>query len=176
MALKKTLFTLFFILLTFQACSTKNHYRSESFNYNKSFPLKSNYDYQITENLSYSDLYKVLYNQYNEWKGVKYKYGGNSKNGIDCSAFVQRTFRDKLHIKIPRTTKYQSSFGKNISMEELELGDLIFFKTGFNTRHVGIYLESGKFLHASTKHGVTISHMDNGYYQDKFWKIQRVIY
>ncbi len=98
------------------------------------------------------------------------------KKGIDCSAFVQRTFRDRLNIKIPRTTALQSNVGKEISINELEMGDLIFFKTGFNTRHVGIYLEGGKFLHASTKRGVIISRLDNIYYSKHFWKIKRIIY
>jgi cell wall-associated NlpC family hydrolase len=56
------------------------------------------------------------------------------------------------------------------------MGDLIFFKTGFNSRHVGIYLKDGKFLHASTKRGVTVSKLNNIYYSKHFWKIRRVIH
>ena len=151
---------------------------TSSYSYKKSsktFPNKDEIDYQITKNLTYSKLYDKLNNHYKNWKGVKYKYGGNSKKGIDCSAFVQKTFRDKLNIKIPRTTALQSKVGKEISMNELEMGDLIFFKTGYNSRHVGIYLEGGKFMHASTKRGVTISRLDNIYYKNHFWKIKRVL-
>jgi cell wall-associated NlpC family hydrolase len=123
-----------------------------------------------------SFLYEALNSQYNEWRGTKYKFGGVSKNGIDCSAFVQRTYKDKLNIKIPRTTALQSKIGKNIDMSNLKMGDLIFFKTGFNSRHVGIYLKDGKFLHASTKRGVTVSKLNNIYYSKHFWKIRRVIH
>ena len=165
----------FIFLILFTGCSSKN---SSSYTYkkpDKSFPNKEEIDYKITEGISYSNLYDKLNNHYKNWKGVRYKYGGNSKKGIDCSAFVQKTFRDNLNIKIPRTTALQSKVGKEISIDELEMGDLVFFKTGFNSRHVGIYLEGGKFMHASTKRGVTISRLDNIYYRNHFWKIKRVL-
>lgn len=159
----------------FQGCGFKNN-SSYSKNKDVSFPNKLGYDYKLSNEINYEKLYFALNKQYKDWKGVRYKYGGNTKKGIDCSAFVQRTFKDKLNIKIPRTTALQSDIGKEITIEELEMGDLIFFKTGFNTRHVGIYLEGGKFLHASTKQGVTISRLDNIYYSKHFWKIKRIIY
>lgn len=172
--MKVILFSLSLIFL-FSACSSKSSSQNYSYNTNKSFPNKSTYNYEITSAYDYEKIYNELLEQYKEWKGVTYKYGGNSKKGIDCSAFVQNTFRTKLNIKIPRTTKLQSQVGKEISMENIEIGDLVFFKTGFRTRHVGIYLGEGKFLHASTKRGVTISRLDNPYYVDSFWKIVRVL-
>ena len=165
----------FIFVLLFSACSSKSNSFYSSNNKNKSFPNKDNIDYKITENMTYSKLYDKLNIHYKDWKGVKYKYGGSSKNGIDCSAFVQKTFKEKLNIKIPRTTALQSKIGKEVSKSELEMGDLIFFKTGYNSRHVGIYLEGGKFMHASTKRGVTISRLDNIYYKNHFWKIKRVL-
>lgn len=176
MRFKSGLFFIFLILIVLQGCSSKSSYKNYSYNKDKSFPNKPIYDYKIKKTLTYEQLHSALNKQYQDWKGVRYKYGGNSKSGIDCSAFVQRTFRDRLNIKIPRTTALQSKIGENISMENLEMGDLVFFKTGYKTRHVGIYLEGGKFLHASTKRGVTISRLDNGYYSKHFWKIKRVIY
>merc|ERR1711879_269544 len=140
-------------------CSSKS---TRPYYTDKSFPLKSSF--KVNEYKNYERLYEALKAQYIDWKGVRYKYGGNSKKGIDCSAFVQKT------------TKLQSSVGENISMEDLRTGDLVFFKTGFRSRHVGIYLDSGKFLHASTKRGVTISRLDNVYYSKHFWKIKRLVY
>lgn len=118
---------------------------------------------------------EVLMTQYKEWKGVKYKYGGNSKKGIDCSAFIQKTFQTKLNTQIPRTTWYQSKVGKKVSKKEAKTGDLVFFKTGRKSRHVGIYLEDGKFLHVSQKKGVIISTLENVYFKKHFWKVQRVL-
>ena len=69
---------------------------------------------------------------YNEWKNVRYKLGGNSKKGIDCSAFTQRIFKEKFDVKIPRTTRTQVKVGKRVKKSELEMGDLVFFKTGKN--------------------------------------------
>lgn len=171
----KYLFLSLIIILGFTACSSKPKNVNYSYNSDKRFPYKLDYNYEITKNLNYDDLYNALNHQYKTWKGVKYKYGGTTKRGVDCSAFVQRAFKDNLNIKIPRTTKLQSKVGYEVPMQDIELGDLVFFKTGYKTRHVGIYLGEGKFLHASTKRGVTISRLDNPYYSKHFWKIQRVI-
>lgn len=164
-----------FLILIFAGCSFKSNSAKYSYNPDVNFPQKAPYNYSITPSHDYETLYTELLSQYKEWKGIRYKYGGNSKKGIDCSAFVQTTFKNRLNLNIPRTTKLQSQIGEDISMEDIELGDLVFFKTGFRTRHVGIYIGEGKFLHASTKKGVTISRIDNPYYVDHFWKIVRVL-
>lgn len=115
-----------------------------------------------------------LYAQYAQWKGTKYKLGGLNRNGIDCSGFVFITFKSKLGIVLPRTTNLQVATGKDIERNQLQAGDLVFFKTGRFFRHVGIYLEHGKFLHASTSLGVTISKLDNVYWKSKYWKAKRI--
>jgi len=115
-----------------------------------------------------------LYLQYAKWKGVRYKFGGSGRNGIDCSAFVQITFKKKLGIDLPRTTWLQSKLGTEISRAELEAGDLVFFRTGPTSRHVGIYLESNKFLHVSERKGVIISRLDNVYWNSNYWKSIRI--
>jgi len=115
-----------------------------------------------------------LYAQYTQWKGTKYKLGGLNRNGIDCSGFVFITFKSKLGIVLPRTTNLQVATGKDIERNQLQAGDLVFFKTGRFFRHVGIYLEHGKFLHASTRLGVTISKLDNVYWKSKYWKAKRI--
>ncbi|AXH13919.1 NlpC/P60 family protein [Malaciobacter mytili] len=157
--LKKYLF-LFLIPLFFTACSYTTN------------PLVN----PNIENIQSDDeLTNLLLNHYYEWKGVKYKYGGNSKKGIDCSAFIQKTYITKLNVKIPRTTYYQSRVGKSVAKINAKAGDLVFFKTGKNSRHVGIYLDDGKFMHVSKKKGVIISSLDNIYFKKHFWKIQRVL-
>ena len=117
---------------------------------------------------------KLLYEQHKEWRGVKYKDNGLSKKGVDCSGFVHLTFRDRLGKKIPRTTSQLSNLGARIKNEQLRPGDLVFFKTGIKIRHVGIYLEKGRFLHASTSKGVIISRLDNVYWNKHFWQARRV--
>ncbi|WP_370279199.1 NlpC/P60 family protein [Pontibacterium sp.] len=125
---------------------------------------------------SSQDVTDRMYQQYQQWKGTKYALGGLSKKGIDCSGFVYVTYREKLGIRLPRTTDHQSRIGQEIDRRNLVSGDLVFFKTGFKVRHVGIYIGEGKFLHASTSQGVTISRLDNVYWQDKYWHSRRVAF
>lgn len=112
-----------------------------------------------------------LYQQHQQWEGTPYRYGGQSRSGVDCSGFVQLTFSDLFGISLPRTTSQQVHAGQQINKSDLETGDLVFFRHG---RHVGIYLEDDKFLHASTRLGVTISDMNNIYWSRKYWRSIRV--
>ncbi|BAK74469.1 MAG: NlpC/P60 family protein [Arcobacter sp.] len=121
-----------------------------------------------------SALNNELFDFYSKWEGVRYKLGGESKKGIDCSAFIQKAFKEKFDLEMPRTTLLQAKVGKEIKKNELEIGDLVFFKTG-KSKHVGIYIDNGKFMHASTKIGVTISDLDNDYFSKNYWKAQRII-
>ena len=122
-----------------------------------------------------AQLAKALFAQYKSWQGVPYKLGGTSKNGIDCSAFVQKTFIEQFGLLLPRTTKEQAEFGSYVEATNLSTGDLVFFKTGFKARHVGIYLEQGQFLHASTSNGVMLSSLKNSYWQKAYWQARTVL-
>ncbi|EXI61873.1 hypothetical protein MHD_00295 [Mannheimia granulomatis] len=111
-----------------------------------------------------------------EWKGTRYRLGGNSKSGIDCSGFMQVTFRDLFGIDLPRTTTAQAKEGERISKSELRTGDLVFFNTGRgpNGKHVGVYVKNGQFLHASTRGGVIYSDMESPYWSKAFWQARRL--
>ncbi len=110
---------------------------------------------------------------YNSWKGTPYKLGGTGRRGIDCSAFVQNLYKEVYGINLPRTTKLQVKEGKKIKRSSLEIGDLVFFKTGFNTRHVGVYVGNNEFVHASTSKGVIKSQIVY-YWDDKYWQSRRM--
>lgn len=127
--------------------------------------------------LSKQQVKHSLKKQHNNWKGVKYRMGGMSKKGIDCSAFVYRTFKDRMQVRLPRTTILQSQVGYEINQNELKPGDLVFFKTGliFKDNHVGIYMDKNRFLHASTSRGVMISKLSNPYWKAAYWHSRRVI-
>ena len=167
---------------TFRSASIENTINQKDLKYNKyktnpttqaNNDTSEDYDYT-----SYStpkhNLNADLYDFYAKWEGVRYKLGGESMTGIDCSAFIQKAFEEKLALEMPRTTLLQAKVGKEVSKNELELGDLVFFKTG-KTKHVGIYMEIGKFMHASTSNGVTISELNNSYFAKNYWKAQRII-
>ena len=115
-----------------------------------------------------------LYNRYQEWQGVRYRLGGSSRSGIDCSALVKIIYQLEFGLTLPRTTLSQAQLGEEIKQNELEPGDLVFFKTGKRTWHVGIYLENRKFFHASSTKGVTLSRLDNSYWNARYWKSVRI--
>lgn len=116
-----------------------------------------------------------LLQQYSQWKGVRYHLGGNSQRGIDCSAFVQRTFLEQFSVELPRSTHQQQTVGKRIARDKLRTGDLVLFHSGPTGRHIGIYVGDNKFVHASTKKGVIISSMDNVYWKTRFKEARRVL-
>ena len=118
--------------------------------------------------------------------GTPYKYASAdpSKGGLDCSGFLYYVF-NHFKIKVPRSSKDYMNYGKTISKNEAKTGDVIVF-TGTNASnriggHVGIVLENNNgtisFIHSSSgkKNGVTISTLKEGYYQQRFLKIVRVI-
>jgi len=121
-----------------------------------------------------NEIKRALYSQFNDWQGVRYQHGGLSQYGIDCSGFVHLTFKSKFGMDLPRTASMQARLGKEIRKSDLRPGDLVFFKTGFASNHVGIYLERNKFLHASEKKGVTISKLDHTYWKSNYWKSVRI--
>ena len=103
-----------------------------------------------------------------EWYGTKYRMGGTTKSGIDCSAFVQIIYMSAFAVNLPRTARDQYNSARIISSTELKEGDLVFFNTRGGVSHVGIYLQNNKFIHASTSNGVTISDMFDPYYLRRF--------
>ena len=117
-----------------------------------------------------------LSEQQHNWKGTRYRLGGTTRKGIDCSAFMQVTFRDLFGISLPRTTSEQAKKGIKVSKSELRTGDLVFFKTGRgpNGKHVGVYVKNGQFLHASTKGGVIYSDINSPYWSRTFWQGRRL--
>lgn len=110
-----------------------------------------------------------LFSFIDSWYGTPYRYGGFSKDGVDCSGFTQSFMTTIYNISIPRISAEQYNQSKRISRKELEQGDLVFFKTsGRTVSHVGIYLTNNKFVHASTSNGVMISDLDEDYYSRRF--------
>ena len=111
------------------------------------------------------------------WLGTKYKYGGNTRNGIDCSGLVVEVFRSVMGIKLPRTSAEQQKYCKNINKSELHPGDLLFFATGKKKKsvtHVGIYIGDGRMIHASSSRGVIVSGINEAYYRRRYLSSGRI--
>jgi len=108
--------------------------------------------------------------------GVRYVYGGTSRSGIDCSAFVGSVMR-KHGVSLPRTAAEQSRTGRYVSKSELRAGDLIFFRTGRSSRinHVALYIGGGKIIHASSGRGmVRIDDFSKSYFQRNYATSRRL--
>jgi cell wall-associated NlpC family hydrolase len=113
------------------------------------------------------------------WYGTPYRYGGMSRDGIDCSAFAFLLMSSVYGVaSLPRTSKEQYEASRRIRRNELQEGDLVFFHTLGKRRavtHVGVYLRNNKFIHASVS-GVMISDLSDGYYDNHFVGAGRVIH
>ncbi len=112
-----------------------------------------------------------LYDYVNEWLGTPYRYSGESKNGIDCSGLVCELYKSAYQKILTGSAKEIYDKSDPVKKENLKEGDLVFFKIR-KTRisHVGIYLGSNKFAHASTSRGVIISDLDEPYYKKYYYK------
>ncbi len=109
--------------------------------------------------------------------GTDYQYGANGPYQYDCSSFTKYVF-SKNGITLPRVSRDQAKVGQYIRANELQKGDLIFFdsKKSQKVSHVGIYLDRGNFIHASSaKDQVTISNLNSNYYKKHFKWGRRVI-
>jgi lipoprotein Spr len=109
-----------------------------------------------------------------DWIGKPYRFGGESKRGIDCSAFARELYARVMGQYLPRNSRQQFKYVQTIQKEELQTGDLVFFK--IKTRdisHVGVYLSDNKFIQSS-KSGVNIASLENSYWKRYYYKSGRL--
>jgi lipoprotein Spr len=137
------------------------------------------FKFAILENASVEDLNNPkLLSFMDYWYGTPYHYGGNSRDGIDCSAFSFLLMSSVYGVSsLPRTSKEQYETSHHIRRDELQEGDLVFFHTLGKRRivtHVGVYLRNNKFVHASVS-GVMISDLNDGYYDKHFVGAGRIL-
>ncbi|WP_299243853.1 C40 family peptidase [uncultured Aquimarina sp.] len=123
---------------------------------------------------------KSIINYAKTFEGTRYKYGGTTKKGMDCSGLIYTSFK-KGEVVLPRTSKAMATQGDKISLKNVKIGDLLFFKTNKNKNvinHVGLVVATGKhieFIHASTSKGVTISSLEERYWNKCFAGIRRIL-
>ena len=110
-----------------------------------------------------------------EWYGVRYRTGGNTKSGVDCSGFTVAVYAAVYGYTLPRVSRDQYRISRKISTTELQEGDLVFFNTnGSGVSHVGIYLGNNKFMHASVSRGVMVSGLFEPYYLKRYYGAGRI--
>lgn len=177
-AMKKAIFFILFIFSTLltdrvmgQAIQTETQPITD--------PIESNLKgyYSQVFGLNMSDILDLnLYSAIEKWLGTPYRYAGNTLKGIDCSGFVNKVYEAAYCFFLPANSAGMYHSVKHLSKEQLEEGDLVFFR--INRRktisHVGVYLGNNKFAHASRSKGVIISDLNHPYYKRYFVKGGRV--
>jgi cell wall-associated NlpC family hydrolase len=108
----------------------------------------------------------VMYQFIDDWYGTKYRLGGSSRSGIDCSALVQKLYTYVYGMDVVRTSVMQFRMSEYIADKgKLKEGDLVFFRIhGGPVSHVGVYLHNNYFVHASSSRGVMISNLNEAYW------------
>ncbi|WP_121666949.1 C40 family peptidase [Mesonia aquimarina] len=114
------------------------------------------------------------------FEGTKYKYGGTTKRGMDCSGLIYVSFQ-KENIQLPRTSGAMSKEGRRLRVNEINVGDLLFFQTNKTRRvinHVGLVVQLApgevSFIHSTTSSGVIVSSLNNPYWNKAFVMARRV--
>lgn len=121
---------------------------------------------------SNTKMYQFIY----DWLGTPYRFGGNTKKGIDCSGFAKTMYDKVFNTTLLRNSRDIFSMTNPLSKDELKVGDLVFFKIKSKSiTHVGVYLGDNRFAHASTSKGVVISDLDEPYYNRYFYKGGRIV-
>ena len=113
-------------------------------------------------------LQNALLKSFENWKGTKYAFGGDSNRGIDCSTLTRRVYREVYGYELPRKTDQQIKIGSHISKENLKPGDIVFFRPDEKNNHTAVYLGDTLFINASTSKGVVISTLENTYWNKYF--------
>lgn len=112
----------------------------------------------------------MLYRFIDEWYGTRYRMGGTSKSGVDCSAFVQNLYQYVFGLNLLRTAWMQFESSKYISnVSDLKEGDLVFFRINSSRiTHVGVYLKNNFFVHSASSKGVSIANLSSDYWSRYF--------
>lgn len=167
----RILLTLAVTLFIFAGCSSKNiEPQALPIIYEEPAPVAQEIPAKDVDWVS-----QALHKEYNKWCETPYKYGGQTLKGTDCSSLVQKVYQDAFGITLPRTSLEQAQLGYEVPKNSCKEGDLVFFKIDSKTRHSGIVIDRGMFLHASTTQGVKISRLNDPYWKSKHLQTRRVL-
>lgn len=169
--MKKFIFLLTTLLITIAGLSSCSSSKNAS---NETYTSKHYNNKKVEMD---KDKVNALVKELNKWIGTKYKFGGTTKKGVDCSGLVMQAYKNACNIKLPRSSREQHSYCTNINRKDLIKGDLVFFATGKNKKtvtHVGVYIGNGEIIHASSSKGVIVSRLSDKYYTNTYHSSGRI--
>ena len=163
----------FLLLLIFaSSCKSKKSYSSKK---------KQTQTVKVSTTVKPSKEAESIVKYAKTFDGTRYKYGGTTKRGMDCSGLIYTSFK-KHNVNLPRTTATLKGTGSWVDLKEVNVGDLLFFATKKNNRkvnHVGIVttVRTGnvEFIHASSSKGVMVSSLAEKYWYFSFVQARRVL-
>ncbi len=164
-------------LFVLMSCKSKKTATASSHKSHKTETKKNTY----SNNSNYNEKADAIIDYAQTFNGVRYKYGGTTKKGMDCSGLVTTAFK-KEDILLPRTTSQLAVSGEWIDVKEVQKGDLLFFATRKNSRtvnHVGIVTNTRpgyvEFIHSTTSKGVITSELSEKYWYFAFVQARRIL-
>jgi probable lipoprotein NlpC len=105
------------------------------------------------------------------YRGVPYRYGGLDRTGLDCSGLVFLSFRDSLQVEVPRRAEDLYHWTERLETDDMQPGDLVFFRRNGHVFHVGIYIGEGWFFHSASsgpQTGVMYSRLDENFWSRNY--------
>lgn len=189
--LMKRIVLILIVILSFSSCKSSKRPKKKSASSSKIVTRKADkkasaYNAKHTEIISKKSKTSKSKAQYiidyaKQFRGVRYKWGGTTKSGMDCSGLVYESFKNQ-NIQLPRISRDMAKKGKKIALKKVHHGDLLFFKTG-NRRnsinHVGLIVairnNDIEFIHATNSKGVIVSHLNESYWLKAFYEARRVL-
>ncbi|NTW69451.1 MAG: C40 family peptidase [Chlorobiaceae bacterium] len=124
---------------------------------------------QSGESCTFSGPMQKFFVNVTQYFGTRYRSGGQTPAGFDCSGFVRFMFGKVFNMELPRSSREMAAIGNKISKQDLQPGDLVFFQTaGRQINHVGIFIGNDTFVHSSLTKGITEDQLKHDYYEKRF--------
>lgn len=170
-------FLILMLAIFLTSCGARHHVVTTKRKDNSSYSKSD----RVTSSRETSELASKVVKNAKKFEGTRYKYGGTTKRGMDCSGLIYVSFLEE-NLSLPRTSRAMSLQGERLYLKEVDQGDLLFFQTNKNRKvinHVGLVVQvkNGEiyFIHSTTSLGVIISKLSENYWRNNFVMARRVI-